>query len=397
MNIEIRGIWSSNKGSELMLRAIVDALAHMGSETRFVVEVGRASYDQRVLYGLYQKGPELLTSELHKRLGDLVPGRIRRLLGIVTAHEAQGLLGRLAKDCGIVTEEEIDAVLDASGFAYGEQWGPNKAETMARLAERWKRTEKSISSPTQAFGPFESERLRSAVKRILGCVDLAYARDSVSYEHLRELGVASDIVHVAPDFTSLVEGRIPDHFDPTGEQVCIVPNQKMVEMTSDDVGSRYVQFLVSCVRYLSTRGFSTHVLVHETSLDEELALHLQTQCGQEVDIIREPDPVCLKGVLGSCYLVVGSRYHALAGALSEGVPCLGTGWSHKYQTLFEEYDCLENLVSPTEPFDQVGARLDALTEQRYRAELVKKLRGIAGARKRITAEMWAEVESVLLR
>ncbi len=42
-------------------------------------------------------------------------------------------------------------------------------------------------------------------------------------------------------------------------------------------------------------------------------------------------------MIGKTACVVGSRYHALVAALSQGIPCMALSWSHKYRELLKPF------------------------------------------------------------
>ncbi len=62
-------------------------------------------------------------------------------------------------------------------------------------------------------------------------------------------------------------------------------------------------------------------------------------------------------------LVVSSRFHGCVSALSQAVPCLATGWSHKYQALFDDFGLPEGLLQPVDP-DTAVLRLESMLAQR---------------------------------
>jgi colanic acid/amylovoran biosynthesis protein len=104
--------------------------------------------------------------------------------------------------------------------------------------------------------------------------------------------------------------------------------------------------------------------------------------------------VALKQYLGESHLVIASRFHALMGALSQGVPSIGTSWSHKYEMLFDEYGCPEMLLDVTADTEATRACVNRATAQ-HRTELVDRLHKHAREMRRQTESMWKYVDNLI--
>ncbi|HBY81164.1 MAG TPA: hypothetical protein DEG47_30125, partial [Cyanobacteria bacterium UBA11148] len=75
---------------------------------------------------------------------------------------------------------------------------------------------------------------------------------------------------------------------------------------------------------------------------------------------------------------------------------LGTGWSHKYQMLFEDYNCPECLVSPVDSEEKVYQIIDTLVEEPSRSDLIKRINQGSSEQKKLSSAMWVEVDKFLL-
>jgi colanic acid/amylovoran biosynthesis protein len=76
----------------------------------------------------------------------------------------------------------------------------------------------------------------------------------------------------------------------------------------------------------------------------------------------------MKGIIGAAGIAVCSRYHGCVSALAQGVPCLGTSWSHKYAALFDDFGVAECLLDTcdeqvaTEALRRLAADRDRVSE-----------------------------------
>ena len=381
MFYEVQGVEFVNKGAELMLHAIVQhlqqcddkAIVAANLERRYRNKQGRVAANLQYLTWIDNRIPN--SGAIVNGLASLIPSPLRRNLQLVL-------------------NREIDVLLDASGFSYTDQWGANYARKMADKLSRLKAEGKKIVLLPQAFGPFENPEVRSAFETILAKSDLVFARDKVSYEYVREFAGTEKKLNLAPDFTNLITGRVPEYFV-AQQSVCIVPNVRMLDKTSAEVRDKYLTFIANCIQCLFDLDLQPFIMVHQTGKDYEIALDLQQQFGDRLNVIAESDPLAIKGILGQCYAVISSRFHGIVSSLSQGVPCLATGWSHKYQMLFEDYRCPQLLMNPLFTPAQIKEKISAVTTEPSRTEIVTTIRQAAQEQKQLSQSMWQQVHEVI--
>ncbi|MBE9052589.1 polysaccharide pyruvyl transferase family protein [Nostocales cyanobacterium LEGE 11386] len=379
MIVEIRGVNFKNKGAELMLHAVIQKLSDWDEENIVAIRPKIGTYRQRSQLGLYQ----LLTSD--KKI-PFLNSAINAINYVIPR--------KLRHSLGLLIYPEIDAILDASGFAYSDQWNLQQTVVMASLAKKCKKEGKKVVLLPQAFGPFENPQLKKAFVELLDNADLVFPRDEISYKYLMGLGTNSSRIKMAPDFTNLVQGRVPEYFDSTIKRACVIPNTRMLDKTSDDVQSKYLYYLETCINFFTEMGPKPFILVHDTT-DNSLVSDLKSKFGESLEVILESNPLYIKGILGKCHVVVSSRFHGLISALSQGIPCLATGWSHKYRMLLEDYNCVECLVTSFESQEEIRHYLKLITEEQSRSELIDKIIKAGLEQKKLSCDMWSEVYEVL--
>lgn len=374
MYIEIKGVGFLNKGAELMMHAVLQKVGEKIPQARFVLAPDvNSSYEKRARLGLYQK---LWFSKFGIPLGMYFGRYIHK---------------RLREYYGLVCHEEIKIVLDASGFSYTDQGGPGSSVLMTNAIKRWKKNNTKVVLLPQAMGPFTSKQIRNAFAQVVEKADLVFPRDEISYKHVTDLVGEQKHVIQAPDFTNLVKGVVPEEFKGKEGRFCIIPNYRMIDKTSPEESRKYIPFLVNCTQNLLKQKIRPFILIHGGEQDYWLAKEVCKQCGEELEIVREVNPLKIKGIIGTCRGVISSRFHGLVSALSQGVPALATGWSHKYEMLFADYSFLEGCISVDSSDSEIKKGIVQITDETNVAQLKQKLTEAAQIQKQRSEKMWDRV------
>jgi polysaccharide pyruvyl transferase WcaK-like protein len=348
--VDIRGTNTRNKGAQLMLQAICSRL---GDQFELSLPPGFTDYAVRSKLGLRQTLYEGGVPRLSSLLGNAVPARIR-------------------KEYGLTSDREIGGVLDAAGFHYTDQFDVALPRREALVGRAWARRGIPKILLPQAFGPFENPETRRWSREALEQASLVFVRDRVSEDYVRQLSISTTTV-LSPDFTI---GLKPPSIDPVSGQpfIALVPNTKL--FTHGDLDrSAYLELLAGFSAAAKANGLTSVVVVHEEN-DYDVARELADRI--EAPLFSDADPLVLKAALGQASAAVASRFHAVVGCLSQSVPTLAFGWSHKYRELLDDFGVADWVVTPgTDPHAAIAALLSdsaGSTRQKERLqELIDKV------------------------
>ena len=378
MIIELRGVEFHNKGAELMLHAIIEKIRNRFPEVIFVMEkTPSAPRIKQREFDIYTKTNFKLFKFPLKYIFAVVPQSIRR-----SNH--------------LISEGEINVVIDGSGFAFGDQWGAWKAGY--RLADhiiKWKNNGKKVIMMPQAFGPFTDPKLKIKMQTIIKYSDLIFARDRISYQYMLDLDPKATNIKLRPDFTNLIKGSIPADFNPKTCEVAIIPNNKMIETASEEGGAAYKSMLIKMVELIQDKGYKPFFLIHEGKKDLALALKTNESIKAQIPVVIEDNPLHVKGIIGSSKAVITSRFHGLVSCLAQAIPCLATGWSHKYEMLLEDYDYSEALVDVKSSDEVLLQKIESVLEASSRLSIIEKLKKNSVGQKKLSEETWEEIFALL--
>lgn len=371
MVIELRGVDFINKGAELMLLSIISKLKEEFPRALFVMEKSRnAPRLKHLQYGIYTKTNFRKFKIPFKYILSLIPSFLQKRLHYIN-------------------EKEINVVLDASGFAFGDVWGAKYASArLGKHVAKWKDNGKKIILLPQAFGPFSSPELIEVMKNIIHYVDLLFVRDKKSLKYLEQITADTEKLILAPDFTNLIKGTIPSYFDNSKYEVAIIVNSKMIETTINKNGEAYFDLIFRIIKLIENSGYKPYFLIHEGKKDRKVAETINQNLETKIPLIEEDNPLFVKGMIEKSRAVITSRFHGLVSCLSQAVPCLATAWSHKYEMLLKDYNYPEALINVDCGDDLLMEKIKSVLTEPTRQSIVNKLKDKSLIHKKLTEEMW---------
>ena len=383
MKIILSGVETNNKGAELMLYAILQEI-----ERKYPEAEGYIPYCQtKQGLGYVQTKVKLRNTPLSKIVVKLKLPEI--LFKLKLLQQSQDIVAKT----GIV--RDADWFIDGSGFAFGDQWNISEQRIRywkLKLKPLYDKGCKIVFLP-QAIGPVEKVGTKKILSLLNQYVDLIMPREQISYDYVKESGLVDmSKVKKFTDFTSLVEGVIPDKYLELRNGICIIPNMQMIRMKKITYEG-YIELLSALVDTGHRSGLPVYLLNHEGKYDAELCNKCKEVIGGDIEAVTGLNALEVKGLISTAKIVVTSRFHGLASALNSGVPSLATSWSHKYEELFHDYG-LDGYVLPLDDIHKAVNKVNELLDEKENQRLRNHLAQQTPLIKAQTREMWDYVWSL---
>ncbi|MFJ5954516.1 polysaccharide pyruvyl transferase family protein [Paenarthrobacter sp. NPDC092416] len=283
----------------------------------------------------------------------------------------------------LVSIKGLSGVLDASGFALGDAWGVETAKWLQRKYRQWDSQGIPVIALPQAYGAFTDPALASMCREALSICRLVFPRDSTSAEHLRSLGLGSQVSEHVPDITigeDLRSGKFPRL-----RRMVVVPNWNLAER--GDKGA-YVASLIEGVRWARRHQLDVVGLLHEGQRDLQLLQHLQSE--EPLRIVADLTGWETKRFIAESEIVISGRYHAVLAALTTNTPVLTHSWSHKYREVLSQFGVDDWLAEPDDP-NSVSEKLDLVVESAKSSDLEHRRQVLVSS----IEAMWSQVRDVI--
>jgi polysaccharide pyruvyl transferase WcaK-like protein len=373
MVVQIDGTNTLNKGAELMLCAIVEQLEKEWG----VIDV---IYNSNQL----KEKKLVIKSNLNFKKRFSIPFARYFIYGLKKLNIPYSFLTNFNPTLN------SDLILDASGFQFSDQW--NNSNEKLRIIDNYYKKLKSSNAKIvflpQAFGPFETKGAQKAIKIINKYADVIIAREKISYDFILNAGADRSKLWLYPDFTLLVNGVIPQKLQQLKNQVCIIPNKKMITHTSIN-SNKYLDFLENSIKLINSLGKKCFILNHEGEGDREICNEINARFNEELLIVDGLDAKEVKGVIGNSGFVISSRYHGVASALNQGVPCLATSWNHKYEMMFHDYGQVDKILNIENDWKiEKNKIINSFSEHtKIKENLLLKKKELS----KVTQEMWERI------
>jgi colanic acid/amylovoran biosynthesis protein len=350
MKILIRGAGFVNKGAEALMLTARDELQARIPNAEFLAELPSAEFDLARQNGLVPVG-ELGWGRGLSRV--LIRGKLQKCIGLAPALFGPAVEKLYQADFSR-QDIHVDATIDVSGYAY---FG-GASQTMMNVISYMRRHPGPCFFLPQAWGPLTTKQSRFFLRRMLEKAAAVYSRDATSSGCLKQCGFSGflEAPDIALAFKRKSSGKeIPAYLQGvvgTGRPVIgIAPNMRVYERISGTgLENRYIVFLMELCRFCMDKLGATVILISneihpdpKVSDDQDLCelLCKQINCPQCIYQRQYYSAEMIRNITGRLDFLIGSRFHTLVFALSQGVPVMALGWAHKYGELLKGFG-LEN-------------------------------------------------------
>ncbi|SDI06331.1 polysaccharide pyruvyl transferase family protein [Desulfosporosinus hippei] len=216
---------------------------------------------------------------------------------------------------------------------------------------------------SQAMGSFHSRTNRLLAKWILPHLKLICARGEITKKNLAGIGIEDNVrlcadgVFSMPEDTfsiELVNGICAQDSFYNGKIVSLSLSS-VVQDRCAKIVIDYVDVMIGFVDFLNEKDYNVLIIANAAREGKTKPRNNDLLvCDAVYEGVRQKDMVRwypkemtaeeIREFISHTDVLVGSRFHAMIGALEKRVPTLLIGWSHKYQEVLDMFELGQNAV-----------------------------------------------------
>ena len=346
-----------NHGCEAILRTVSGIIERQYPESEYTVTTKLPEKDREVFSGSKQKFRFLPMDILYKLSFEkrtFIIGAFSQLFHAIPFSRI--VFRDLFKAAG-----EADVCISVGGdtYSYGKSAGLTTIDRYVR-----KRCKKSVLwgcsiNPEMLKGKEYSYKLEGLKK-----FSLITARESITYEAMREIGLTNVKLYPDPAFT-LPAGEVKEPMFDNDRDIVGINISPLIR--SFEKGDNItLKCYVALVRHiLENTDFNVAFISHvrsETSDDSNAARDVMAYFPDEkrIKLFDEGNCIDLKGYISKCRFFVVARTHASIAAYSTGVPTLVVGYSVKARGIAKDiFGTDEGYVIPVQSLSEESALIGA--------------------------------------
>jgi coenzyme F420 hydrogenase subunit beta len=328
---------------------------------------------------------------------ELIDAFLRCLLWSALRELGLNIPSLLGKNKLLKEYRAADAFIDIWGISFTDffsSWRGNIVAGMRLLTG--KLLGKPVVKFSQDMGPFRKKATRYPAKFFLNRIDLIIARSKATQNHLKSIAITRQ-VQVRPDSAFVLDPAPRKRIDDILQReklnrrplIAITPTTQIDRRLSDgnlEAQNKYTIMLAQIADHLIETLKAVVVFIpneipggyDDVYVIEKIQAKLKNKSDVRL-ITAEYTAEELKGLIGACDLLIGSRYHSVIAATSMCVPTMVIGWGHKYNELMKtvglaDFECDFQSVT----YKELQAKTARLwrNREKIRAELTLKIPGI---------------------
>lgn len=242
---------------------------------------------------------------------------------------------------------KCDLIIDlTAGDSFTDIYGQWRFDSRTNTKLIIEKMNKPIILGPQTYGPFTEEKNRKKAVRAIDRAQLVIARDNLSIEYLKEIGINRQDIYSTTDLAFSLPFSNENEIKRLGNtdkirvginiSGLLIKNKNESTTLQNHLATDYEAYIEDVLEYLhSNDKYEVYVIPH---VGEDGGNQFRDKFKEFHYLNQFPDPISAKNFISCMDIFLGSRMHATIAAFSSGVATIPIAYSRKFKGVFDVYE-----------------------------------------------------------